>query len=227
MAKTDQEIADYIAIHDQSTLAGGSKTWKAGDMMYANLDDDPAITKGTSAENPGDLCIIGNNTPRYRFGINLGAEYKGFDLSVMFQGVMKRDYWLDGMIFWGINGNEWASTGYEEHMNFFRPEGDELGANTNGYFPRPIMNSGQNRQKQSGYLQDASYIRLKNLQIGYTLPKRWTTKASIEKVRVFFSADNLWTGTKINKNFDPEALYQNGMTYPLSRTVSCGINIVL
>ncbi|MBD3591027.1 TonB-dependent receptor [Bacteroides sp. GM023] len=227
MAKTDQEIADYIAIHDQNTLAGGTKTWKAGDMMYANLDDDPAITKGTTAEDPGDLCIIGNSTPRYRFGINLGAEYKGFDFSVMFQGVMKRDYWLDGMIFWGINGNEWASTGYKEHMNFFRPEGDELGANTNGYFPRPIMNSGQNRQKQSGYLQNAAYIRLKNLQIGYTLPKTWTAKAYLEKVRIFFSADNLWTGTKINANFDPEALYQNGMTYPLSRTISCGINIVL
>ena len=227
MAKTDQEITDYVAAHDQSKLAGGSKIWKAGDMMYADLDNNGEITKGTTANDPGDLCIIGNNTPRYRFGINLGAEYKGFDISMMFQGVMKRDYWLDGMIFWGVNGNEWGSTGYKEHMDFFRPEGDELGANVNGYFPRPIMNSGQNRQKQSGYLQNAAYIRLKNLQIGYTLPKSWTNKASLEKVRIFFSADNLWTGTKINDNFDPEALYQNGMTYPLSRTLSCGINVVL
>lgn len=227
MAKTDQEIADYVAAHDQSKLAGGSKMWKAGDMMYADLDKNGEITKGTTANDPGDLCIIGNSTPRYRFGINLGAEYKGFDISMMFQGVMKRDYWLDGMIFWGVNSNEWGSTGYKEHMDFFRPEGDELGANVNGYFPRPIMNSGQNRQKQSGYLQNAAYIRLKNLQIGYTLPKSWTNKASLEKVRIFFSADNLWTGTKINDNFDPEALYQNGMTYPLSRTLSCGINVVL
>lgn len=227
MAKTDQEIADYIAIHDQSKLAGGTKTWKAGDMMYANLDDNPAITAGTTADDPGDLCIIGNNTPRFRFGLNLGAEYKGFDFNLMFQGVMKRDYWLGGMIFWGINGNEWDSTGYEEHMNFFRPEGHELGANPNGYFPRPIMNSGQNRQVQSAYLQNAAYIRLKNFQIGYTLPKAWISKANLEKVRLYFSADNLWTGTKINANFDPEALYQNGMTYPLSRIISCGINIVL
>lgn len=227
MAKTDQEIADYIAKHDQNALAGGTKQWRAGDMMYANLDDDPAITKGTTANDPGDLTIIGNSTPRFRFGINLGGQYKGFDLNIMFQGVMKRDFWIDGMTFWGINGNEWSSTAYKEHMDFFRPEGDELGANVNGYFPRPIMNSGQNRQKQSAYLQNAAYIRLKNLQVGYTFPKSWTKKISVEKVRIFFSGDNLWTGTKMNANFDPENLYQNGMTYPLSRTLSCGINIVL
>ena len=72
MAKTDQEIQDYIAIHDQSRLPNiGNNIWKAGDIMYANLDDNPAIEKGTSASDPKDLCIIGNSTPRYRFGITL------------------------------------------------------------------------------------------------------------------------------------------------------------
>lgn len=228
MAKTDQEMADWIAQHDQSKLkAGGLNIWKAGDIMYANLDDNPAIEAGTSATDPKDLTVIGNSTPRYRFGITLGANYKGFDLNIMFQGVAKRDYWIDGMIFWGVNGGQWSSTGYEEHWDFFRPEGDELGANTNAYFPRPIMDSRQNQQVQSRYLQDASYIRLKNLQVGYTIPKYLTKKIGLEKLRVFFSGDNLWTGTKINKNFDPEALWQNGMTYPLSRTLSCGVNIVL
>lgn len=97
MAKTDQEIQDYIAIHDQSRLPNiGNNIWKAGDIMYANLDDDPAIEKGTSANDPKDLCIIGNSTPRYRFGITLGADYKGFDISLMFQGVAKRDIWVGG-----------------------------------------------------------------------------------------------------------------------------------
>ena len=95
MAKTDQEIQDYIAIHDQSRLPNiGNNIWKAGDIMYANLDDNPAIEKGTSASDPKDLCIIGNSTPRYRFGITLGADYKGFDISLMFQGVAKRDIWV-------------------------------------------------------------------------------------------------------------------------------------
>lgn len=174
-------MADWIAQHDQSKLkAGGLNIWKAGDIMYANLDDNPAIEAGTSATDPKDLTVIGNSTPRYRFGITLGANYKGFDLNIMFQGVAKRDYWIDGMIFWGVNGGQWSSTGYEEHWDFFRPEGDELGANTNAYFPRPIMDSRQNQQVQSRYLQDASYIRLKNLQVGYTIPK-YLTKRSVLK----------------------------------------------
>ena len=93
--------------------------------------------------------------------------------------------------------------------------------------PRPIIGSKQNQQVQSRYLQNAAYIRLKNIQIGYTLPKAWIQKANLEKVRLFFSGDNLWTGTKMSKNFDPELIYQNGMSYPLSYTLSCGINITL
>ena len=170
---------------------------------------------------------IGNSTPRFRFGLNIGAEWKGIDFSAFFQGVAKRDYWLDGMIFWGINGDEWNSTGYTEHWDFFRPEGDPLGANTDAYYPRPIRANNQNHYCQTRYLQNAAYIRLKNLQIGYTLPKTWTMKAGLERVRIFFSGDNLWTGTSISKNFDPELLYQNGMSYPLSRTFSCGVNITL
>lgn len=237
IAKTDQEIQDYIAIHDQSKLPNvGNNIWKAGDIMYANLDGNPAIEKGTSANDPKDLTIIGNSTPRYRFGITLGADYGGFDINLMFQGIGKRDIWVggddktataSGMIFWGVNGGQWSSTGYEEHFDFFRPEGDELGENLNSYYPRPIMDSKQNQQVQTRYLQNASYIRLKNLQIGYTLPKSTIGKIGLQKMRVFFSGDNLWTGSKMSKNFDPELLYQNGMSYPLSYTLSCGISVTL
>ncbi|HJH64165.1 MAG TPA: TonB-dependent receptor [Bacteroides mediterraneensis] len=231
MAKTDEEMAAHLEKVDQNTIPGVSLAasgWKAGDMMYADLDGDGKITNGeNTVDNPGDRKIIGNSTPRFRFGLNIGAEWKGIDLSIFFQGVAKRDYLLSGMIFWGVDGNAWSSTGYKEHWDFFRPEGDPLGANTNAYYPRPLWNSNQNRQSQSQFVQNASYIRLKNLQIGYTLPKAWVHKIGLERVRVFFSGDNLWTGTSINKNFDPEALYQNGMTYPLSRTLSCGVNVTL
>lgn len=136
------------------------------------------------------------------------------------------------MIFWGVNGGQWNSTGYEGHWDFFRPEGDPLGANINAYYPRPILDSTQNQQIQSGYLQNAAYIRLKNLQVGYSLPKSLIHKIGLEKVRIFFSGDNLWCGTKLNKNFDPELIGKsdwgnNGMAYPLSYTLSCGINITL
>ena len=76
-------------------------------------------------------------------------------------------------------------------------------------------------------MQNAAYIRLKTCRLDISIPRNVTNMIGLEKVRVFFSGDNLWTGTKINKNFDPEALWQNGMTYPLSRTLSCGVNIVL
>lgn len=231
MAKTDEEMAKHLEKVDQNTIPDvtlAASGWKAGDMMYADLDGDGKITNGeNTVDNPGDRKVIGNNTPRFRFGLNIGAEWKGFDLSIFFQGVAKRDYLLSGMVFWGVDGDAWSSTGYKEHWDFFRPEGDPLGANTGAYYPRPLWKSNQNRQSQSQFVQNAAYIRLKNLQIGYTLPKAWTTKVGLERVRVFFSGDNLWTGTSINKNFDPEALYQNGMTYPLSRTLSCGVNVTL
>ena len=92
------------------------------------------------------------------------------------------------------------------------------------YYPRPRFTNGQNRQRQSRYLQDASYIRLKNVQVGYTLPQHITRKAAIEKLRIFFSADNIWTGTSLCENYDPEAL-SNNLIYPLSFTLSCGINL--
>ena len=117
-------MQSWIAQHDQSKLPNvGNNIWKAGDIMYANLDDNPAIEKGTSATDPKDLTIIGNYTPRFRFGFSLGADYKGFDINLMFQGVAKRDVWVGGddrtayskgMIFWGINGGQWDSTGYED-----------------------------------------------------------------------------------------------------------------
>ena len=136
--------------------------------------------------------------------MNLGAEWRGFDLSVFFQGVAKRDYWLDGMIFWGVAGDAWGSTGYEEHWNFFRPEGDPLGANTNAYYPRPIWSSNQNRQVQSGFLQNAAYIRLKNLQIGYTLPKKWLSKTPLRSVKVSIVGRdlfNIYKAAPVNAEF--------------------------
>ncbi len=224
IAKTQEEMDEHLAYVDQSRLQGVGG-WGAGDIMYKDVDGDGEITTGESTvDDSGDWVKIGNNTPRYRFGLNIGGEYKGLDFSIFFQGVGKRDYWLEGMGFWGQAGGLWSSTAYETHFDYFRPEGDPLGANLDAYYPRPRFENGQNRQRQSGYLQDASYIRLKNVQIGYTLPQHITRKAAIERLRVFFSADNIWTGTKLIENYDPEAL-SNNLIYPLSFTLSCGINL--
>lgn len=105
-----------------------------------------------------------------------------------------------------------------------------MGANLNSYFPKPYFdaNATKNQKVQSGYLQSAAYLRLKNLQIGYTVPNHLTSKAGLSKVRVFFSGDNLFTISSIFGVFDPEAVGGEmgaGKIYPLSRTLSCGVNV--
>lgn len=219
--------------------------WGAGDIMYADLDGKAGITEGAGTlEDHGDLKVIGNSTPRYHFGINLTADWKRFDVGLFFQGVMKRDIWNGTNMFWGAVNNQWWSAGLKEHGDYFRAEAtglnNEIPANLNSYYARPLFRSDMNQKRQTRYLQDASYIRLKNLQVGYTLPTSLTKKISISKCRVFVSAENLWTGTLLSKLFDPEtvdggntdsnanaAIKSSGNAYPLSRTWSFGINVTL
>ncbi|MEG1380538.1 MAG: SusC/RagA family protein, partial [Bacteroidales bacterium] len=229
IAKTDEEMKEHLAHTDQSQL--GSQ-WGAGDIMYKDLDGDNIITTGANTANkPGDRKVIGNDTPRYQFGITLGANWNGFDFRAFFQGIGKRDFWLTGNYFWGVSGGLWQSIGYKEHLDYYRTEANEMGANPNAYFAKPYFdgsNTSKNQQVQSRYVQNAAYMRLKNLQIGYTLPNQMIQKAGLSKVRIFFSGDNLLTFTSIFGAFDPEAIggdYGNGKIYPISRTVSCGINV--
>ena len=228
IAKTDEEMQNWLSHTDQSLL--GSR-WGAGDVMYRDISGNGKINTGANTkDDPGSRRVIGNNTSRYQFGCLLAADWKGFDFSMFLQGTAKRDIWLDGNYFWGMhNSGMWQSVGYKEHIDFFRPEGHELGANLNGYFPKPYFaNGAKNKHVQSRYLQNAAFIRLKNLQLGYTLSTRVTQQVSISKLRVFLSGENLWTASPIFGTFDPEALngpYGSGKIYPLSRIISCGINI--
>lgn len=231
----------------QSALGSG---WGAGDIMYADLDGDGRISAGErTIHDHGDLKILGNNTPRYQFGIDLNAAWYGVDLRIFFQGVMKRDYWQGSSYFWGANTDAWWSAALVQHLDFYRDENSLLvqrgimEANTDAYYPRPSFDNGggrgRNHQPQSRYLQNAAYIRLKNIQIGYTFPDKWMSKAHIQKLRLYFSAENIWTGTSLAKMFDPETIdggsdyvagkdwrtRNNGNAYPLSMQLSCGLSI--
>ena len=232
IAKSDEEMAAHLATTNQDDL--GSK-WAAGDIMYRDLDGDGKITDGSTLDEPGDKRIIGNSSPRFRFGLDLTASYKGFDFRAFFQGVMKRDAWLNDNMFWGATGGIWSSSCFTSHLDFFRPEGDEMGANLDAYFPRPLVdNYAKNQKVQTGYLQNAAYMRLKNLQIGYTLPNHITQKIGMSNVRIFFSAENVFTITGLPDGFDPETIHTgygsgddmwSSKTYPLSRTFSTGISV--
>ena len=230
IAQTDEEMQAHLAKVDQSALGSN---WGAGDIMYADLDGDGKISTGENKiGSTGDRRIIGNSTPRFKFGLALDAAYKGFDFRVFFQGIAKRDLWLSGNYFWGANGqgNEWQSTGFVEHLDYWRPEGDPLGANLNAYYPKVNFGGGRNTQVQTRYLQDGAYVRMKNIQLGYTLPQTWTQKAGISSLRVYVSGDNLLTLTSLSDIFDPEATGDlagsgSGKLYPLQRVVSVGVNV--
>ena len=123
--------------------------------------------------------------------------------------------------------SSWNCMVLEQHLDFFRDdENSPLGVNLDSYYPRPYFGDKRNTQVQTRYLQNAAYVRLKNLQLGYTLPNSLTSKIKISKLRFFFSGENLLTFTKMTSIFDPETAATNGgSTYPLSRTYSFGMNL--
>ena len=226
IAQTQEEMDAHL-VNNRPTWGS---SWSAGDIMYADLNGDGIISTGANTvDDPGDRKIIGNSTPRYNFGLTLDGSWRGFDFSVFFQGVGKRDWWLTGPYFWGSAGGDmWQAAGFEEHWDFWRGPDDPLGANPDAYYPRPIFNTNKNQQVQTGYLQSAAYIRMKNIQIGYTLPKRWTEKAGMSSARVYLSGDNLLTFSPMSGIFDPETIageWDNGKLYPLCKTISVGLNV--
>lgn len=235
IAKTQEEMDAHLAKVDQSSLNNGRNDWRAGDLMYADLDGNGRISEGeNTVSNSGDRVVIGNTTPRYSFGINLDAQWKGFDLRVFFTGVLKRDYWADDAVFQGpCAWNQWQAVGLEQHLDYFRPEGttNPLGPNVDSYYPRPNWGGSRNFHRSDRYLQNAAYGRLKNITVGYTLPKTLTRKAYIENLRVFFSGENLATITNFTGTGDPELVdsyfsaYGYGKVYPLQRVLSFGLNV--
>lgn len=243
IAKTQEDLGHFTSV-DQGAL--GSQ-WGLGDIMYADLNNDGKINNGSNTlGDHGDLKLIGNTTPRYQFGFEATADWKGFDLRAFFQGVLKRDYWNGNYFFWGAYGggdkqtNEggsgmWWSTGFVQHEDYYRDENTNSvrngvnETNTDSYYPRPYFNSSKNTKRQTRYLQDASYIRLKNLQLGYTLPQAFVKKIQLSKIRVFVSGENLFTKSDIAEMFDPETIdggwANSGNVYPLSRVLSFGLNV--
>lgn len=231
IAKSQEEMDAHLKGNDQSALGSN---WTAGDIMYADLDGDGKVNGGEgTVDKPGDRRIIGNSTPRYNFGLNLDAAYKGFDLKVFFQGTLKRDFWpgSDSGPFWGASGiSQWQAQGFEEHLDYFRADANNpLGQNLESYYPRVSWNGSRNNYIQTRYLQNAAYCRLKNVTLGYTLPRSITQRFYVQNMRFYVSAENLLTITSFSKMADPELVGANrggfGKVYPLSKTFSFGLSV--
>ena len=212
------QSAEEVSAHaDQSEIYGGG--WYPGDVKYKDLNGDGKINKGKNTlDDPGDQKIIGNSEPRYSYGIKGGLQWRDFDFDVFFQGIGKKDVVLGGNQFWGF-GNEW-------HVPFKHALDSWTEDNRNAYFPRSTYdNVTGNRETQTRYLQNAAYLRLKSITLGYSLPKALLAKWKIDHVRFYVSGQNLLTFDHLFDIYDPETVSLS--TYPLTKSVSFGLNITL
>lgn len=214
--QSDEEAAKWF---DQSDIK--SVIWEAGDVKYANLNGDEVISDGKNLLNDhGDKTIIGNSTPRYQYAITANVTYKDFYLNLFMQGVGKRDFWPGTNDFWPV------ATQYYNVQKWHMQESwtpDNPGA----YFPIARAADDRNRRVMCDrYLQDASYLRMKNITFGWNLPKRWISKVFLANASVYVSGENLFEFTGIKGPYDPEAARGNGaMLYPFMRTYSFGVNL--
>ena len=217
--------------------------WRQGDMKYKDLDGDNIINDGArTLSDHGDLSVIGNSSPRYNIGIAASFRWRSIDFNMFWQGILKHTYYPeydDGYSssssnFWGIVGSLAHSGIFKgPALDYWRPadETNILGPNTGAYFPAPYSTSEneKSRQTQTDYLLNSAYIRLKSIQLGYTLPQEITKKVHIQRLRVFVSGENLLTLTSLPEALDPERLYVGyfglGQTYPLSKIFAFGLNL--
>lgn len=190
-----------------------------GDVKYlAQGNPDHTIGAGNGkSDDSGDLVYLGNSNSRYLYSFGLNLDWRGFDFGIMFQGVGKRTVYVEPSAiapFATTSEMPWTI-----HRDYWTEE------NPNAYFPRLYNYNGNqfNFQCNDRYIQDASYLRLKNLQIGYSFPLK---KYGIEKLRVYFAGQDLWETTNMLEVFDPEVGNKPSNTYyPFFRTMSFGLNL--
>lgn len=206
---TDEEVGEW---HDQSAIAKGSK---AGDIRYVDLDGNGKVT-------PKDMTYLGSSIPKYNFGLSFGGDYKGFDFSVLLQGVA------------GVKGrlNEWAGFAFFQEGNIQKWQMEECwNMNpTNRYpkYPRlEIMsNAGSNNTLLSDFwILNASFVKVRNIQFGYKLPKNIISKAGISSMRAYISLDNPFSFDSYRKGWDPENTNNRGSYYPVMSSYTFGLTL--
>jgi TonB-linked SusC/RagA family outer membrane protein len=182
---------------------------KAGDIKYKDQNGDNKI-------DAADNVIIGSTIPRYTFGANFNASYKGFDLNVFIQGVGKADGFLyEETIMPFFHGG----TVQEQHKDRWTPQ------NPNATFPRLAFNEVNNEANSSFWLKDASYLRFKNLQIGYNIPTKIIKKIGVSNAKLYISGRNLFSVDNFWDGHDVETPVGTGHDYPLVKVYSLGLNV--
>jgi hypothetical protein len=222
---TQEEIDSHIIDQDQN----GNTTLRPGDIRYIDVNGDSVITDR-------DRDVIGyGQLPDLTFGLDLNVEWKGLSLSVLFQGASRFNMNISGKARGGFAN--W-STPFDYHYQYrWTPDPDDLTKNINPDVRFPAVdgtgqgNTANNNLTSDFWLQDNTYLRLKNLNISYSLPGEWVQKAGIDNVRFYVAGTNLWTISKLGiyEDFwDPEGPQnQGGSTYPPLRTWTVGLNVTL
>lgn len=256
--ETDEEAKYYQAnVLDALKYVGTSRMqggFLAGDLRFVDQNNDALGANGintldlgkNTVDDPGDRVYLGNSLPSFMYGVNLGFDWMGFDVSVFFQGVGNHYYYPPGMSF-----AFWGPYSYSYYTSFLPTDYMKnvwTEDNKDAYFPRARVYSstgGELAPVNSRYLQNIRYLRLKNLTVGYTLPQKWTKAISVEKVRFYFSGENLayWSPIKkYTEYLDPESAYRrvtdknasgiyknsdskDAMAYPWQKTIMFGIDI--
>ncbi len=229
-------VADGIAQNADEAAASGIKDLKPGDRLYRNLDTSAVI-------NDKDRTIIGNGLPKYIFGFSLNADYKGFDISVLLNGqagvqiANQTRYWLNNMKYDNSQGG--ISNASTDLLNSWTEEGSTNTHTRNAFDAAP-----SNRWFSTFNIENGAFLRVRNVQIGYTLPEALSRKAGMARARLYIAAQNLHTFTKYS-GYDPElgsrdAADSNGANsrngnalqtgvdfgrYPVARMFTGGINI--
>ena len=226
--QTQAEADEYNSKYNTSYISG--REFEPGDLKFIDLNDDSKINRGSNElDDMGDMEIIGNFTPRYQYSFNGSIGYKGLNLSVLFQGVGKRDYNAAGSNYFSGGSSYAQVTVFKEHLDYWTED------NPNAYYTKPYISGAGNNGSFNAktvnnttdyFLQNAAYLRLKNLTLGYDLPESWTNKIKLSKATVFVSGENLFTVTDMIGFFDPELVFvaaQGGKNYPLNRVYSIGL----
>ena len=234
---TDEEAKQYTSEVLDCSYINGRMTggFLAGDLRFVDLDGDKVLGIGSNTvEKPGDRKILGNSLPSLQYGLTFAFDWLGFDVSAFFQGTGNH-YWYPH----GFNMNFWGCYSYS-YVSFLQRDFIQRcwsEENPDAYFPRPRSYSatgGELSKVNSRYLQNVRYLRFKNLTVGYTLPKKWLDKVKVDKVRIYFTGENLNYWSPLKKNclyVDPESAFSrssdvdNHMSYTWQKTMMFGIDI--
>ncbi len=212
---TEGYFEDWDAVNNSAKL---SKSARPGYVKYKKIDQ----TAGSDSLliTNKDQVYLGDPFPHYEFGLNISANLKGFDFSLFLQGVAKRNVMMSGI---GLKPFANGANLFKHQLNSWTPE------NPNAEYPIlvPEANSADNFVTSDKWVRDGAYMRIKNVVLGYSLPKSWTNKIKIDNARLYVSGQNLYTFSNFFKGYDPEVNYGGGLGgefYPIMQTVTFGLD---